>query len=388
MFFPAAALTVRCDKFSSRTVRERQGYMLRFLRSWLVPILALMMATGIALSFVPLTERAEARAQQELSHLMDRAMEHVSAGARLIAPVIAAQKESLLSKAKAVARFLTHDDALLESDALKALCEQLTIDRIDVADADGVLIASSEEARVALPLGAQDAFIWTMDAADNPEAALSRADEANPGVLYACIGRSDIDGFVLLTRDDPYVSGALLESSSKASIMDLTYGSDIVFQTDIEGEDGFFRDSGSLCLRRTDEGITLIAARPLNDVFAARNAALIALGAALISIIICGVAAYLQRLEPVVALEEEEASLKEGAAPSGLPPESSEPQEEAPKPRARKRADNRTEPRERLEPQDQAAEKPPRTPDGSKGKRKRKPPRPENGEEPFEKIVE
>lgn len=342
--------------------------MLRHLRSWLVPILALLMVAGIGLSLVPLTKNAEARAERELTNLMDRALEHVSAGARLIAPVIAAEKESLVSKAEAVARFLAHDDAFLQSDALKALCGQLTIDIIDVADAEGTLIASSEEARVALPLGAQKAFLWTMDTADDANAALSESNEAHPSVLYACVGRSDIEGFVLLTRDDPFVFTALTESGYKASIMDLTYGSDVVFQTDIAGEDGFFRDSGSLCLRRTDDGITLIAARPLTDVFAARNAALIAFVAALVCIVICSVASYLLRLEPLVTLEEEEMQLEPGeenGASNG----------------------GETEPKETDEPPQDMPQETGRP----KHKQRRKPAQDtpkETCEEPFEKIVE
>ena len=374
--------------------------MLRFLRLWLVPILALLMLIGIAAAFVPFSQHAQARAEQELTLLMDRAFEHVGAGMRLTSPVIAAEEESLTSKADAVARFLAHDDALLETDALKALCDQLTIDRIDVADAEGTLIASSDETRVALPLGAQDAFAWTMAAADDANAALTQADETHPSVLYACVGRTDIEGFVLLTRDDPHVSAALEGSGIEASIANLSYSKDVVLLADIGGEDGFFQQSGNLCLRRTADGVTLIAARPLGDVFAARNAALYAFSVALICILVCGVAAYLVQLETVVTLEEETPAL-EGEVGEELPPDQTEPEtDEIEKPLARGKARNARvqeeqpaaeDPEEQPEPPEPTQWDAPQNEEKPKGRRPRKSRKEEpeeDGEEPFEKIVE
>ena len=139
--------------------------MFRFLRTWLVPILAALMLIGIAISFVPLTKQSIARAESELTLVMDRAFSRIGVGEHQAEPVIAAEEKNLLDKANAVARFLEHDDALLTSDALRALCEQLSIDRIDVANIDGVLIASSEESRIDLAIGTQEAFAWTMAAA-------------------------------------------------------------------------------------------------------------------------------------------------------------------------------------------------------------------------------
>lgn len=374
--------------------------MVRFLRSWLVPILALLMLAGIAIAFVPLTERAQARAEKELSLLMDRAFEHVGAGVRLTSPVIAAEEENLTSKAVAVARFLEHDDALLETDALKALCEQLTIDRIDVADVEGTLIASSDETRVSLPLGAQDAFAWTMAAADDASAALTQADETNPSVLYACVGRTDIEGFVLLARDDPYVSAALADSGVEAAIENLSYSNDVVLMAETGGEDGFFQQSGNLCLRRTADGVTLIAARPLGDVFAARNAALYAVCAALICVLICGITAYLLQLETVVASEDETSALEAAEAAGLLPDETEAETDETQKLRARRKAGKRSaqdgqpppeEPDEQPEPPEQTEESVKQTEEKPKSRRPRKPRKDEpeeSSEESFEKIVE
>ena len=108
--------------------------MVRFLRKWLVPLLAVLMLIGIAIAFVPFSRQMETRAKSELTLLMDRAFARITAASEQADPMIDAEKESLLSKGAAVSRILTHDDALLASDALKALCEQLSVDRIDIAN--------------------------------------------------------------------------------------------------------------------------------------------------------------------------------------------------------------------------------------------------------------
>ncbi len=280
--------------------------MVRFLRNWLVWILAGLMLTCIAITLVSLSNREEARAKSELTLLITRAFEQINAGEAYADPVIAAEEESLMSKAHAIVRFLEHDDALLETDALAALCEQLAVDRIDVANLDGELIASSENARIGLALGSEEGFAWTMAAADDPSAALMQTDENDRSLLFACAGRTDIDGFVLLTRDDPFVDAALEKSSTDALLPQLSYGSDLIFESTVAGADGTFYDAGSLCVRKTENDVTLIAARASSDVFRARNAALAALVTAILCIVICGVALYLLQLEPVTVLDEQD----------------------------------------------------------------------------------
>lgn len=312
--------------------------MIRFLRLWLIPILALLMLAGVAVAFVPLTQRAEARAETELTQLVDKAFLRVEGEELEAEPVIEAQKESLLSKAAAVARFLAHDDTLLDSDALQALCDQLSTDRIDVADAEGTLIASSDDSRIGLPLGAQDAFGWTLDAAADPAAALAQTDETTPEVLYACVSRQDIDGFVLLTKEDTFIASALVSSSVESLISDLPSGEDMLFEASAAKVDGFFREAGNLCLRLTQNGVTLIAARPLTAVFAVRNAVLLAFTVSLVCVAICAVADYLLRLEPLAAVEESDPALNPGEEPAGLLPEESGAAEaKAAKPRDRRR---------------------------------------------------
>lgn len=290
--------------------------MFRFLRTWLVPILAALMIIGIAISFVPLTKQSQARAESELSLVMDRAFARIGVSEHQAEPVIAAEEKNLLDKANAVARFLEHDDALLASDALRALCEQLSIDRIDVANIDGVLIASSEESRINLSIGTQEAFTWTMAAANDAKAALTQADKTNASTLYACVGREDIEGFVLLTREDPYAADALQKSGVEAQLADLVYGGDVLFLAQTSGADGFFNESGNRCLRKTVDNVTLIAARPLEEVYAVRNGAFLAFGTALICIAICGIAAYLLRLEPVSTVDEDDTSIHSEGEPS------------------------------------------------------------------------
>lgn len=377
---------------------------MRFLKRWLVPILAALMIAGIVVSFVPLTRQAEARAQAELTVLMSRAFTRIEEGAYLTEPVLDGGEESLLSKATAVARFLAHDDALLASDALLALCAQLSIDRIDIADADGTLIASSDETRIGLALGAQDAFAWTMAAASDESAALTKVDETVQGELYACVGRSDIEGFVLLTRDDPYVAQALANADAETLIADLPYGKDVLFQAQSGGEDGFFNESDNYCLRKTENGVTLIAARPTSEVFAVRNAAILSFGVSLVCILICGIAAYLLRLDSVITLEEEPPELDAAEeAESFLPEEAAapepEPETEPEPPAPRRRGRKQKQPEPEAEPEqsevevqhEQAVENAPRQA-GRTGRRKSRAALDEqalqDAEDAFEKIVE
>ena len=286
--------------------RERQvNEMVRFLRKWLVPLLAALMLIGIAIALIPFSRQMETRAKSELTLLMDRAFARISAASEQADPMIEAEEESLLSKAAAVSRILTHDDALLASDALTAICEQLSIDRIDIANVEGTLIASSDAASIGTALGTQDAFKWTMAAADDATAALTQADASDPSILYACIGRSDIEGFILLTRNDTSVETAMTSANPDKITSDLPYGGDVLFTAE-KGADGFFYESNNLCLRRTQGDVTLIAARPTSEVFAVRNAATLAFCAALACIMICGVAAYLLNLELVTTDEAED----------------------------------------------------------------------------------
>ena len=288
--------------------------MVRFLRNWLVWILAGMMLIGVAIAFIPLSKREETRATNELTLLLDRAFRAIDEGKAYADPVVEAEEENLINKAHAIVRFLEHDDTLLATDALAAFCEQLAVDRIDVANLQGELIASSDASRVGLALGREEAFAWTMEAADDPVAALKHTDENDRSLLYACAGRTEIDGFVLLTRDDPFVDAALEKFGTDALLGELPYNGDLVFEATAGGADGSFYDAGSLCLRRTQDGVTLIAARSTTDVFRMRNAAFAAISVVMICLVICGVAAYLLRLEPVVELEEDSSEHADGFA--------------------------------------------------------------------------
>lgn len=353
--------------------------MVRFLRNWLVPILACMMLVGIAIAFVPLSQREEARAKNELSLLMARAFEAISEGETYADPVIAAEEASLMSKAHAVVRFLEHDDTLLETDALVALCEQLSIDQIDVSNLQGDLIASSNAERIGLALGDDAAFSWTMAAADDPGAAITHADERNRNLLYACAGRTEIDGFVLLTRNDPIVEEALQKSGTEILLSELSYNGDVVFESTAGGEDGFFYDAGCLCARETSNDITLIAARATGDVFPIRNAALAAFGIAALCIVICCIASYLLRLEPVVVLDEPERSDENDPNANASSVEV--------KHTKKRSAQERAEESEMLAQREQAENHTPKQ-NRKTGRRKPTYAETENEEEPFEQIVE
>ena len=375
--------------------------MVRFLRKWLVPLLAVLMLIGIAIALIPFSRQMETRAKSELTLLMDRAFVRITAAAEQADPMIEAEKESLLSKAAAVSRILTHDDALLASDALAAICEQLSIDRIDIANVEGTLIASSDAASIGTALGTQEAFKWTMAAADDATAALTQADASDPSILYACIGRSDIEGFILLTRNDASVETAMTSASPEKLTSDLPYGGDILFTAE-KGAGGFFYESNNLCLRRTQGDVTLIAARPATEVFAVRNAAILAFCAALACIMICGVASYLLNLELVTtddAEDREEAEQPDEALLSQEGEETETLRREEQK--SRKRRNNRherfaeeaeetPEAEEVVEQHEQALEHAPRQ--VVRGKKRQHGPDDEaeqkNEEDGFEKIVD
>ncbi len=377
---------------------------MRFLRTWLVPILAALMIIGIAVSFVPLTQQAQARADAELTVLVNRAFSRIDKGAYLAEPALNDGLESLLSKATAVARFLAHDDALLATDALQALCTQLTIDRIDVADAEGTLIASSDNARVGLALAGDEAFAWAMPAVDDETAALTMEDETTTGRLYACVGRTDIEGFVLLTHDDANVAQAISNANAENLIADLAYGKDLLFRAETGGTDGFFYESNNYCLRMTENGVTLIAARPTSEVYAVRNAAILALGVSLVCVLICGIAAYLLRLDSVITLEEEdedESTRLEAPEEINLLPDETTPEPEPEEPRQRRRSRKQREPEPAPETEEaqsepeaqpeQQAERAPRQPGRSARRKSHALPDEQeqaDAESAFEKIVD
>ncbi len=288
---------------------------MRLLKRWLIPIMAVLMLLCFVIAFLPLTQREETRAKNELTELIDAAFARITASRASAGPVAEAEEAALTEKARAVARFLAHDDALLASDALAALCVQLAVDRIDVVNDQGVVIASSDGARIDFALGAQEGFVWTLGALDDQE--IAQPDETDASVLYCSVPRTDIEGFVFLTRDDPYVRQALSTANTEAIIADLSYGGDLLFVAESGEEDGFFYGSGSLCLRRTENGVSLIAARENSVIFRARNTALVALAAMLVCVMICVVAAYLLHLELISPIIEEQTESAETANEHG-----------------------------------------------------------------------
>ncbi len=291
--------------------------MTRFLRVWLVPILAALMLVGFAAAMVPLSQREEACARTELSSLLDAAFLRLEQQQERAEPAAEAAAENLVCKAAAVARFLAHDDALLDTDALIVLCEQLSVDRIDVADADGALIASSEEDRIGLALSAEEEFAWTLGVIEDPTQQLTQTDGTTKSLLYACVPRTDIEGYVLVSRNDPSVAEALADEDVDTLASTIAFGSDLLFETDQEGTDGFFHESGSLCLRRTEDGVTLIAAREDSDIYAVRNAAMVSFATFILCVMVLGVAFYLVHLEPAVS--EKKARPKAGTLDDELP---------------------------------------------------------------------
>ncbi|MEN6339317.1 MAG: hypothetical protein ABFD03_04250 [Clostridiaceae bacterium] len=288
---------------------------MRFLRKWLIPIIAGVMLLCLVAAFFPLSAREETRAKDDLTQLMDAAFTRIEAAQYSADPVVAAEQAGLLSKARAVVRFLEHDDTLLATDALAALCTQLNIGQIDVANAEGTLIASSDAASIGTAPGTQEGFAWILGTLEDPTAELQQTGEADRSILYCCLPRADIEGFVLLTQDDTIVDDALALSSVDALIADLPYGGDLLFQSEKSGADGFFTEAGSLCLRKTANDVTLIAARENAVVYNARNVALIAVAALLLCVMICVISAYLLHIELITVVDEGESAEEANSEP-------------------------------------------------------------------------
>ncbi|MEN6419549.1 MAG: hypothetical protein ABFC73_11590 [Clostridiaceae bacterium] len=379
---------------------------MRFLRKWLIPIIAGVMLLCLIAAFFPLSAREETRAKDDLTQLMNTAFARIEAAQSAADPVVAAEQAALLSKARAVTRFLEHDDTLLATAALAAFCTQLTMGQIDVANAEGTLIASSDAARIGLNLGAEAGFDWVMGAVEDPTTELLKTDENDRSILYCCLPRADIEGFVLLTSDDTIVDNALALSGVDALIADLPYGGDLLFQAESGGADGFFADSGSLCLRKTANGVTLIAARENAVVYNARNIALVAVAALLLCVMICVVSAYLLHIELITVVtnresdaeQEEDAESAEALLDERL---NEEAEDEAPLTRRKKRRKRpETFAEELLEqgvpPEEETLEEHERAVENAPRQAGRRRPRPEgrddeqprNDEDPFDKIVD
>lgn len=380
---------------------------MRFFRKWLIPIIAGVMLLCLIAAFLPLTKREETRAKDDLTQLMNTAFARIEASQSAADPVVAAEQASLLSKARAVTRFLEHDDTLLATDALATLCAQLTIGQIDVANAEGTLIASSNAASIGTAPGSQKEFEWLLDALEDPTAELLKTNENDTSILYCCLPRADIEGFILLTSDDAIVDAALTRSSVDVLIADLPYGGDLLFRAEPGGADGFFTDSGSLCLRKTVDGVTLIAARENSVVYNARNVALVAVAAILLCVMICVISAYLLHIELITVVDrgepEDEQEENAPGAEALLSEHNLPPEEETAPPRARrekrrKRPETFTEElleqqarqeEEALEEHERAVENAPR----QIGRKRQKPKskeaeEPSNDEDPFDKIVD
>ncbi len=259
---------------------------------WAVPILALVLLGGAFMLYAPLTNRAEAAAKQELTDLLDAAFASIETEQGDAAPETAAAEENLISKARAVSRYLAHDDALLETNGLITLCELLTLDAIDVTDVTGAVIASSDETRVSLAAAEDEKTAWITDVLKDGEKRVSKADGAT---LYACVVRGDAGGVVLIRRDDPSVLSAL-QGTSPTSVTERFYtAGDLLFEGNGAGEDGWFYAENNLCVRETRNGLTLMAARPISEVFAARNAAAVGFAVAVLMALICALVSFLLR---------------------------------------------------------------------------------------------
>ncbi len=268
---------------------------MRFLKRWLVPILAALMIAGIVVSFVPLTRQAEARAQAELTVLMSRAFTRIEEGAHLTEPVLDGGEESLLSKATAVARFLAHDDALLASDALLAPARSSPPDRIDIADARTLIASSTKRASAPSARCVPDA-----GPASDESAALTKVDETvQSSSTPASDGRISKD---LCSLGPNLMCPGAANADAETLIADLPYGQDVSLSGAEAAGGRVLHESDTTTPQKDGKRRDLIAARPTSRCWpfdTPRNSRL----ASRWCETICGIAAYL-RLDSVIPLEK------------------------------------------------------------------------------------
>lgn len=315
--------------------------MKRFLQNWLIPILIVLMLVGAVCVFLPFAKRQEQKARLALDALVENAFARMESMQDAGAPGVEAAQENLTDQARAVSRLLAHDDALLASDALSAMCAQLGFAQIDVCGMEGILIASSDASRVELAIGEDPAYAWTKRVLDNPQETASITDADTVGLLHACAAREDAEGFVLVSKQDAYAASLMSQADAGSVTADMAYGDDLLFETHAGEPDGYFTAEGNLCLRKTRNGVSLIAARPLHEVHLGRSVALLVFAACAVGALICALVYYVLHLQaPGEVDEEEERRLPPGAqdeAPSEQPDEAKQPITHARADRRRKR---------------------------------------------------
>ncbi|MEG1525378.1 MAG: hypothetical protein RR475_10185 [Clostridia bacterium] len=270
--------------------------MKRFLSTWLVWIVVAVFALALLLGLPPLTGQAEQAARTDLTALTNAAFNRIALAQKNLEGMRAASNENILSKDRAVARFLAHDDTLLETDALVVLCEMLHLYEIDVTGSDGVVIATSQPANMGRNLLEDTSISWTKAVFDDPTVEQAEPDVDDETVLIGAVPRTDIEGIVLVRGRDESVATAKAAADPHEVLRQMSFIQDAMEVVEDGEKEGVSIIDGLFTVRTTRDGVTIAASRSLSSVYVLRNAIALVLS---IFMVVCVVASVvIQSLIP------------------------------------------------------------------------------------------
>lgn len=250
--------------------------MRRFFSVWLVWLVVLVFGLAIIISYFILTGSSEAAAKADLTTLTDAAFIQLDMANQSAASAVNAADSNLITKGRAIERFLAHDDTLLTGDALQSLCDMLEIASVDVADGEGVVTASSIPGNIGTNLVTDANISWIQDTLDNNTEQV-HPDGGNASLLLGVVPRTDIDGLLLIQVQDASVKEARAAADPETVLSRMSFINDDLSVATAAGTDGAYIMDGFYCVRSTRSGVSVIASRLLSSVYLLRNSILLAL---------------------------------------------------------------------------------------------------------------
>ncbi len=267
--------------------------MRRFLTNWLVFVVIAVFASAMLVAAPLLTRSAQQAVYADLNALLDAAFaqfDAVGADAEAVATV---SENNVLAKARAVARFLAHDDALLQTDALVTMCELLAVSAVDVTDYTGLVVASSVAGRIGRNLAEEHGTAWTSEVLDGESVERTRVDDADQALLWGCVPRTDTEGFVLVQSLDAAILTAYASTEPELVLREFSFINDELELVTAPAFSGGYSDGERYFVQRTQtvsggQGeLTLLASRSLGSVYLLRNAVLLVLSMVALVSLIC-----------------------------------------------------------------------------------------------------
>ena len=249
--------------------------MRRFLARWLVWIVILVFAAALLFTYPALTTLTESSAEQDLAMLLDAAFTRLTLMQSNEEAVSASSNGNVLAKARAIDRFVSHDDTLMQTDALVTLGELLSLSAIDVTDAAGEVVASSIAGHIGRNVLEDDATAWTSEVAQGEGVEKTHIDEENHALLTGCVPRTDTDGLVLVQTLDIPILNAEAAAEPEQVLRDMSFIRDEITVPETTGEDLTYYDANNLYVRRTRDNVTFVASRSLAQVHLLRSAVML-----------------------------------------------------------------------------------------------------------------